>query len=219
MNDPRQPAETFFTAIESAWNAADGERYGAQFADVTDFVNIRGEHHHGDGSYIGAAHQGIFDTIYKGSTVRYDVDEAREVAPGVVVAQATSTLDAPTNLKCTQSLTLNGTIVPACTGSANPFTEKFKGGVPLTWSAPGFGQIRSYTVWRAVGSFPTLQQVKANASLFNPLVPLSGAPPSTSLVDTVNLKSNTTYTYFITATNKQGAASGASTPLVVLVKF
>ncbi len=95
MNDPRQPAETFFAAIESAWNTADGARYGAEFADVTDFVNIRGEHHHGDGNYIGAAHQGIFDTIYKGSTVRYDVDEARELASGVVVAHATSTLDAP----------------------------------------------------------------------------------------------------------------------------
>ena len=93
--DPRQPAAAFFAAVESAWNAADGERYGAQFADVTDFVNIRGEHHHGNGSYIGAAHQGIFDTIYRGSTVRYAVDEARLVAPGVVVAHATSTLDAP----------------------------------------------------------------------------------------------------------------------------
>jgi len=96
VNDPRQPAATFFAAIESAWNAADGDRYGAEFADVTDFVNIRGEYHHGDGNDIGVAHQGIFDTIYKGSSVRYEVDEARQLAPGVVVAHATSTLDAPT---------------------------------------------------------------------------------------------------------------------------
>jgi uncharacterized protein (TIGR02246 family) len=94
-NDPTQPANEFFAAIESAWNAADGERYGTRFADLTDFVNIRGEHHRGDGGYIGAAHQGIFDTIYRGSTVRYEVDEARLLAPGVVVAHATSTLDAP----------------------------------------------------------------------------------------------------------------------------
>ena len=94
MNDPRQTAETFFAAIESAWNTADGERYGAEFANVTDFVNVRGEYHHGDGDHIGAAHQGIFDTIYKGSSVRYEVDEARQLAPGVVVAHATSTLDA-----------------------------------------------------------------------------------------------------------------------------
>jgi uncharacterized protein (TIGR02246 family) len=93
--DPHAPAEAFFAAIESAWNAADGERYGARFADVTDFVNIRGEHFSGDGAFIGAAHQGIFDTIYRGSSVRYTVDAARLVAPVVVVAHATSTLDAP----------------------------------------------------------------------------------------------------------------------------
>jgi uncharacterized protein (TIGR02246 family) len=95
VSDPRQPAEAFFAAIESAWNAADGSRYGAEFADDTDFVNIRGEHHRGDGTYIGAAHQGIFDTIYKDSTVRFEVDGAREVGPGVLVALATSMLDAP----------------------------------------------------------------------------------------------------------------------------
>ena len=95
MSDPRRPAETFFAAIEAAWNAADGARYGAEFAEVTDFVNIRGQHHSGDSTYIGAAHQGIFDTIYKSSSVRYEVDGARQLAPGVVVAHATATLDAP----------------------------------------------------------------------------------------------------------------------------
>src|SRR4051794_17749013 len=95
MSTPRQPAEAFFAAIQAAWNDADGERYGAEFADLTDFVNIRGEHYRGDGAYIGAAHQGIFDSIYKGSTVSYEVDQARQLAAGVVVAQATSTLDAP----------------------------------------------------------------------------------------------------------------------------
>jgi len=93
--EPRVTAEAFFTAIESAWNAADGERYGEQFTNPNDFVNILGEHYRGDGSYIGAAHQGIFDTIYRGSVVRYTVDAARALAPGVVIAHATSTLDCP----------------------------------------------------------------------------------------------------------------------------
>jgi uncharacterized protein (TIGR02246 family) len=100
VSDARQPAERFFAEIAAAWNAADGERYGTQFAELTDFVNIRGEHHRGDGNSIGAAHQGIFDTIYRGSTVRYQVDEARLLARGVVVAHATSTLDAPSGPLC-----------------------------------------------------------------------------------------------------------------------
>jgi hypothetical protein len=38
----------------------------------------------------------IFDTIYSGSTMHYDVDVAREIVPGCIVAVVTSTLDAPT---------------------------------------------------------------------------------------------------------------------------
>ena len=72
-----------------------GRHPGEVFADETEFVNIRGEHFTGDGAMIGQAHQGIFDTIYLGSTMHYDVDVAREIAPGCIVAVVTSTLDAP----------------------------------------------------------------------------------------------------------------------------
>jgi uncharacterized protein (TIGR02246 family) len=87
-------ATTILDQLEQAWNAADGAAFGAPFADESDFVNVRGEHHRGDGAYIGRAHQGIFDTIYAGSTVRFRLDVARPVAGGIL-AIATSTLDAP----------------------------------------------------------------------------------------------------------------------------
>ena len=93
--DAHQLGERFYAALEEAWNAADGDAFGSHFSDVTDFVNIRGEHLHGDAALIAAGHQGIFDTIYRGSTVRYQVDRARVLAPGCVVVHATSTLDAP----------------------------------------------------------------------------------------------------------------------------
>ena len=95
-NDPDIVATEFFARLEAAWNAADGARYGAEFAEVTDFVNIRGEHIHGGPALIAAGHQGIFDTIYRGSTNELRVDRVREIAPGCVLAHATSTLDAPT---------------------------------------------------------------------------------------------------------------------------
>ncbi len=88
-------ATAAFADLEQAWNAADGAAFGARFADETDFVNVRAEHHRGDGAYIGRAHQGIFDSIYAGSRVHYRVDSARPIAPGVVVAVASSELDAP----------------------------------------------------------------------------------------------------------------------------
>ena len=37
----------------------------------------------------------IFDSVYAGSSVRYQLDVARVIAPGCILAVATSTLDAP----------------------------------------------------------------------------------------------------------------------------
>jgi hypothetical protein len=132
---------------------------------------------------------------------------------------ANSTANAPTGLICTNSLTMtNGTLVPGCTLSSGLSLEKFKA-VPLTWSAPGFGQIRKYDVWRAVGTFTTTQQVLANINQFSNIATVTTpTPPSTSYIDN-NLKNGTTYTYFVTSRNIQGAQSGPSTPLVVAVKF
>ena len=93
--DPTTLATNTFAVLERAWNAGDGPGYGAPFAEETDFVNVRGEHHRGDAEYIGRAHQGILDSIYAGSTVRYEVAVARSLAPGVVLAVANATLDAP----------------------------------------------------------------------------------------------------------------------------
>jgi uncharacterized protein (TIGR02246 family) len=93
--DPTAVATACFEHMERAWNAADGAASGEVFAEATEFVNIRGEHFRGDGAMIGQAHQMIFDTIYLGSTMRYQVDVARVVAPGCIVAVVTSTLDAP----------------------------------------------------------------------------------------------------------------------------
>jgi uncharacterized protein (TIGR02246 family) len=87
-------AATFVEKLEQAWNVADGAAFGAQFADESDFVNVRGEHHRG-ATAIARGHQGIFDTIYAGSTVRYRLELARELAPGVIMAVASATLDVP----------------------------------------------------------------------------------------------------------------------------
>ena len=135
---------------------------------------------------------------------------------------ANSTVDPPSGLKCTTQLTANSVTYPGCTivSGSNPQTyfEKSKG-VPLTWTSPDFGQIRSYTVWRAIGSFPTTQQVLQNIGLFSKLTPtLTGNPPLRSFVDTT-VKASTTYTYFVVDSNLFGAKSTASTPIVVLVKF
>jgi hypothetical protein len=127
---------------------------------------------------------------------------------------ATSTVSSPSNLTC--SIAQNS--VPGCVVSSGKFLENGKS-IPLSWTPPTFGQIRTYYIWRAVGSFTTSQQVLLKGASFTKLATVTGMPPSTSFVDSNNIKNNTTYTYFVTNTNKQGVQSGPSTPLVVTTKF
>lgn len=89
--------------------------------------------------------------------------------------------------------------------------------VVLTWTTPGFGQIREYDVWRAVGSF-TSSSLVANQALFHKIGTLTGAPPATTFTD-ATAKNNVTYTYFVTDKNKQGVQSAPSIPTTIAVKF
>jgi uncharacterized protein (TIGR02246 family) len=77
--------------LESAWNAGDGAAFARPFTEDADFVNIRGEHLR-TRDVIANGHQGIFNSIYKGS---YHVSHVREIAPDFV-AHVKSTLNVPT---------------------------------------------------------------------------------------------------------------------------
>ncbi|KRC88307.1 hypothetical protein ASE25_15850 [Terrabacter sp. Root85] len=80
--------------LESAWNAGDGQGFGAPYAADAAFVNIRGEHHRGRDAIAGG-HAGIFATIYAGSTNRMELVDARHLADDVIVATSRNTLDVP----------------------------------------------------------------------------------------------------------------------------
>ncbi len=87
-------AQVFVSGLEAAWNAADGAAFGARFTDDAVFVDVRGSRHRGRPA-IADGHQGIFDSIYRGSTVRYEVESIDRLGPDVVVAHANATLDCP----------------------------------------------------------------------------------------------------------------------------
>jgi hypothetical protein len=92
--------------------------------------------------------------------------------------------------------------------------------VALNWTAPAFGQVREYDIWRATGSF-TLQCATANppTCAFSDIKMLTTpTPPSTTFTDTT-VKNNTTYTYFVTDKNKQHVESGPSNTVTIFVKF
>ena len=73
-------------------------------------------------------------------------------------------------------------------------------------------------MWRAIGSYPTPELALANISNFTKLATIAGTPPAPFYMDDKSLKSNTTYTYFVTDSNSFSANSSASVPLVVLLK-
>ena len=80
--------------LERAWNEADGRAFGEPFTADADFVDIRGEHHRGR-EPIAAGHQAIFDSIYEGSTIDYELTQARELSDNVILAHATGVLTVP----------------------------------------------------------------------------------------------------------------------------
>src|SRR4029453_2487091 len=95
MNAHEKIVSDIVGELERAWNSSDGAAFARPFTDDADFVNIRGEHLR-TREVIAKGHQTIFNTIYKGSVVRYEVKGVREIAPAVLVAHVRSTLKAPT---------------------------------------------------------------------------------------------------------------------------
>ena len=80
--------------LERAWNSANGVAFGEPFSTDADFVAIRGDLHTGRDA-IAEGHQQILDTIYAGSTARYEVLQARELDDRVILAHARCTVNAP----------------------------------------------------------------------------------------------------------------------------
>jgi uncharacterized protein (TIGR02246 family) len=87
-------AQTIMHRLELAWNRADGAAFAEPFSADAGFVAIRGDLHAGRDA-IAAGHQQIFDTIYAGSTVCYQVLQARELDDRVILAHARCTSNAP----------------------------------------------------------------------------------------------------------------------------
>jgi uncharacterized protein (TIGR02246 family) len=77
--------------LEAAWNNGDSIAFTEPFADDADFVHILGGHFIGRVS-IEKGHRAIFDTIYKGSTVKFDVEKIRFAGSAVAIVFIFSTL-------------------------------------------------------------------------------------------------------------------------------
>jgi uncharacterized protein (TIGR02246 family) len=90
----RAAIEAIVRHMEAAWNQLDGATFATPFADDADFVNIRGEHFRGRPA-IAAGHNGIFKSIYAGSTNQYAMEDARLLRADVALARVHAILDVP----------------------------------------------------------------------------------------------------------------------------
>ena len=70
--------------LEAAWNASDSVTWASFFADDVDFIHILGVHYTGRAA-VETGHRMIWDTIYKGSIVKYVVEKIRPIGPDVAV--------------------------------------------------------------------------------------------------------------------------------------
>jgi uncharacterized protein (TIGR02246 family) len=82
--------------LESGWNAKSGASFAKPFAEDADYVVINGMQIKGREA-IAAGHQGIFDTIYKDSTLTLSVKQVRFLRSDVAVVHVSAHLKATQN--------------------------------------------------------------------------------------------------------------------------
>jgi uncharacterized protein (TIGR02246 family) len=92
--------------METGWNAKSGALFAKPFAPDADYVIINGNYIKGR-AVIASAHQQIFDTIFKDTTIRLAVQQIRFLRPDVAVVHVKGERTGPTdNLNQSAILTL-----------------------------------------------------------------------------------------------------------------
>ena len=89
-----QQLETTFTALSDAWKNGDGEAFAQCCTNDVDFINLLGMHAKGRRT-VAELHEKIFRGPYEGSTVAFDIESVRMIAPDAALAIVTSRLDIP----------------------------------------------------------------------------------------------------------------------------
>lgn len=81
--------------LETGWNTKSGAVFAKPFAEDADYVVINGMYLKGR-TAIEAAHQRIFDTIFKDTTVALKVKQIRFLRPDVAMVHVEGHRDGPT---------------------------------------------------------------------------------------------------------------------------
>ena len=85
-------ADQLVSDYANAWNAHDVDAMALLFHEDGTFVNVVGTYEKGR-EEIRHLHEAIHASFYKDSAIRSEVLDARELAPGVIVAHVANELD------------------------------------------------------------------------------------------------------------------------------
>jgi uncharacterized protein (TIGR02246 family) len=94
MTTANESVREVLDQLEAAWNSGDGQAYAAPYSADAQFVTVQGMSVQGRDA-IGAGHQGIFDSIYAGSTNSMELLSILAVADGIRLALTRNTLSVP----------------------------------------------------------------------------------------------------------------------------
>jgi uncharacterized protein (TIGR02246 family) len=84
--------------METGWNAKKGELFAKPFTLDADYVVINGMYFQGRAA-IGKAHQQIFDTFHKNTTISLSVRQIRFLRPDVALVHVSGRLEGSENGK------------------------------------------------------------------------------------------------------------------------
>jgi uncharacterized protein (TIGR02246 family) len=87
-----QSIRDIINRFEASWNAGDSEAFAQEFAPDADFIHIFGGQLEGRAA-IEAGHRQIFQTVYKGSHVKFTLLKIRLAQPEVAIVFLQAHLD------------------------------------------------------------------------------------------------------------------------------
>lgn len=94
MNVTTLELQPTFDGLSEAWKNGDGVAFADWCTEDVDFINILGMHVHGR-SAVAELHDKIFQGPYKDSTVRFTIQDVRNISPDSVLVIAPGNVDVP----------------------------------------------------------------------------------------------------------------------------
>ena len=81
-----QSIRSIVTSMQTGWNSKDGKKFASGFAKVHDYIVINGMYFSAiSPEATAAAHQGIFNTIYKTTDLQLKIDKISFVNPDLAL--------------------------------------------------------------------------------------------------------------------------------------